>query len=192
MRNQQFILSLSLLLCTTLAQAKPEQFYKPYVSSNTVENIQPKQYVIRAVNVTLNSKIDAPSFLNQDQIKARYIEKLNDELKQRNMLATAQTKQPIYVDFDIKQTRVFAGEGLKFISSKVVGKYAHSTLQYSSTLQSGNAELAKLVVGEQISMGNKGSLGKIVRDLSGAANENNELADIDSFAHFMAEKLPKE
>lgn len=191
MNVKQLILPLCICLSATISHAKPEQFYKPYVSSTVVENVQPKQYVIKNLNLNLRSKIDAPNFLDQEQIKARYLEKLNEELKARNMLATEQTKQPIYINFDIQQTRVFAGEGLKFISSKVVGKYAHSTLQYSSTLSLDNVELAKLSVGEQISLGGKGSLGKITRDLSGSGKPENELEDIDSFAHFIIEKLPK-
>lgn len=191
MNVKQLILPLCLCLSATVIHAKPEQFYKPYVSTELVENVQPKQYVIKSLNLSLSSKIDAPDFLNQEQIKARYLEKLNEELKARNMLATEQTKQPIYINFDIQQTRVFAGEGLKFISSKVVGKYAHSTLQYSSTLNLANVELAKLSVGEQVSLGKKGSLGKIARDLSGSGKPENELEDIDGFAQFMIEKLPK-
>ena len=63
-------LILAALLCTpVIASAKPAQFDKPYKSKDTVENIQPKRYIVKDVNVTLSSKMNAPDFLNQDQIK---------------------------------------------------------------------------------------------------------------------------
>ncbi len=180
-----------LLVISATASAKPDQFYKPYKSVNNVENIQPRQYLINNVNVVLTSKIDAPTFLSQDKIKERYIEKLNEELKKKNLLANDKTETPILINYDINQKRVFAGEDLKFISSKVVGKYAHSTFQYDSTLNNGNSELAKYSSDEKISIGKNGSFGKIARDLTGSGKPENELEDIDAFAKFMVDMLPE-
>ena len=49
---------------TFTANAKPTQFYKPYKNTNTVENIQPKKYLIESVSVNLSNKVNAPSFFN--------------------------------------------------------------------------------------------------------------------------------
>lgn len=43
---------------------------------------------------------------------------------------------------------------------------------------------------EKISLGKSGSLGKIVRDLSGKGSPDNENEDIDGFAKYMIEQLP--
>lgn len=189
--NTKITFFIALCCITHVALAKPAQFYKPYKSSILVENIQPKLYLIKDVNVRLSSKTNSPDFQTEEQIKNRYIQKLNEELKQQNLLANEQTTQPIFVNFDIEQKRVFAGEDLKFLSPKVVGKYAHSTLIYKSTLVHNNVELAKLSSEEKISIGKKGSLSKIVRDLSGGGKPENELEDIDGFAHYMIEQLPQ-
>lgn len=105
-------------------------------------------------------------------------------------MADEQTAQPISLSFDIKQKRVFAGEDLKFLGSKAIGKYAHSTLQYTSTMTYDNKDLANYVSSEKISLGKSGSLGKIVRDLSGKGSPDNENEDIDGFAKYMIEQLP--
>lgn len=187
----QYICMFSVAVIAFSAQAKPEQVYKPYKSAQVVENIQPRLFIINDVKVTLVSKIDAPDFLTQDQIKERYIKKLTEELKINNLLANEKTEKPILVKFDIKQKRVFAGEDLKFLSSKVVGKYAQSTMQYTSSLNNGAVELAKFKSDERVSIGKKGSIGKIMRDLSGKGNPENELEDIDGFAKYMIEQLPQ-
>ncbi|WP_314341399.1 hypothetical protein [Acinetobacter guillouiae] len=140
--------------------------------------------------MSLASKVDAPTFSTQDQIKERYVQKLTDELKSKGLLADEQTAQPISLSFDIKQKRVFAGEDLKFLGSKAIGKYAHSTLQYTSTMTYDNKDLANYVSSEKISLGKSGSLGKIVRDLSGKGSPDNEIEDIDGFAKYMIEQLP--
>jgi hypothetical protein len=176
--------------CSFSVYAKPTQFYKPYKSSETVENIQPKKYIVGEVNLTLSSKLDAPTFYSQDQIKERYIQKLNEELRLKGLLADQETAQPISVSFDIKQKRVFSGEDLSFLSSKVVGKYAHSTLQYTSTITFNNKPLATYESSERISLGKNGSIGKIVRDLSGKGSPENEKEDIDGFVNYMIEQLP--
>ena len=187
--NQYLILTVIVVSAFTV-NAKPTQFYKPYKSMNAVENIQPKKYLIKSIDVNLSSKVNAPKFLTQDQIKERYLQKLTNELKSKGLLADTEKVQPIFLDFKIKQKRVFAGEDLKFLGSKVVGKYAHSTLQYSSTMTYGNKELANFISSEKISLGKSGSLGKIVRDLSGKGLPDNELEDIDGFASYMIEQLP--
>lgn len=176
--------------CSFSVYAKATQFYKPYKSSETVENIQPKKYVVGEVNITLSSKVDAPTFYSQDQIKERYIQKLNEELKSKGLLADQETTQPISLSFDIKQKRVFSGEDLSFLSSKVVGKYAHSTLQYTSTMTFNSKPLATYESSERISLGKNGSIGKIVRDLSGKGSPENEKEDIDGFVNYMIEQLP--
>ena len=56
---------------TFTANAKPTQFYKPYKNTNTVENIQPKKYLIESGSVTSSPRVPAPSFLTQNQIKER-------------------------------------------------------------------------------------------------------------------------
>ncbi|SDB88856.1 hypothetical protein [Acinetobacter boissieri] len=179
------------ILISTTVFAKTDKFYKPYDTVGDVEHIQPKLYVVHNVNVSLSSKINAPDFLNQEQVKERYIQKLNDALGAQNMLANEHTEKPILVDFDIKQKRVFAGEDLSFISSKVIGKYAHTEFQYTSTLSYNNAEIAKLSVDKMIGIGKNGSFGKIYRDLSGSGKAENELEDIDAFTMLMIENLPK-
>ena len=185
-------LILAALLCTpVIASAKPAQFYKPYKSKDTVENIQPKRYIVKDVNVTLSSKMNAPDFLNQDQIKQRYIQKLNADLKAKNLLADAETAQPIALSFDIAQKRVFAGEDLKFLGSNTGKKYAHSVMRYQSSLSHKDQELATLSSEDKISLGSKGSFGKIIRDLSGSGAPQNELEDIDGFAQHMVEQLPE-
>ena len=113
---------------TFTVNAKPTQFYKPYKNTNIVENIQPKKYLIESVSVNLSSKVNAPSFLTQDQIEEQYLQNLKNELKSKGLLSDGLTAQPILLSFEIKQKRVFAGEDLKFLGSKAVGKYAHSTL----------------------------------------------------------------
>lgn len=190
MKFKHFTILALIATSTSLVYAKPTQFYKPYKSVNTVENIQPKKYHIETVNVSLASKVDAPTFSTQDQIKERYVQKLTNELKSKGLLADEQTAQPISLSFDIKQKRVFAGEDLKFLGSKAIGKYAHSTLQYTSTMTYDNKDLAKYVSSEKISLGKSGSLGKIVRDLSGKGSPDNENEDIDGFAKYMIEQLP--
>lgn len=190
MKFKHFTILALIATSTSLVYAKPTQFYKPYKSVNTVENIQPKKYHIETVNVSLASKVDAPTFSTQDQIKERYVQKLTDELKSKRLLADEQTAQPISLSFDIKQKRVFAGEDLKFLGSKAIGKYAHSTLQYTSTMTYDNKDLANYVSSEKISLGKSGSLGKIVRDLSGKGSPDNENEDIDGFAKYMIEQLP--
>lgn len=171
--------------------AKNKQLYKPYETTNLIENIQPRLYFIQNVNVNLSSKIDAPDFLNEEEVKERYIQKLNEILKEKNLLANDETEKLISVSIDIKQKRIFAGEDLKFISPKVVGKYAHSTFQYNSTLNLESVEFAKFSSSEKFSMGKKGSISKIIRDLSGNGKPENELEDIDIFASFIIEMLPK-
>ena len=57
---------------TFTVNAKPTQFYKPYKNTNIVENIQPKKYLIESVSVNLSSKVNAPSFLTQDQVERRW------------------------------------------------------------------------------------------------------------------------
>lgn len=190
MKFKHFTILALIATSTSLVYAKPTQFYKPYKSVNTVENIQPKKYHIETVNVSLASKVDAPTFSTQDQIKERYVQKLTDELESKGLLADEQTAQPISLSFDIKQKRVFAGEDLKFLGSKAIGKYAHSTLQYTSTMTYDNKDLANYVSSEKISLGKSGSLGKIVRDLSGKGSPDNENEDIDGFAKYMIEQLP--
>jgi hypothetical protein len=190
MKFKHFTILALIATSTSLVYAKPTQFYKPYKSVNTVENIQPKKYHIETVNVSLASKVDAPTFSTQDQIKERYVQKLTDELKSKGLLADEQTAQPISLSFDIKQKRVFAGEDLKFLGSKAIGKYAHSTLQYTSTMTYDNKDLANYVSSEKISLGKSGSLGKIVRDLSGKGSPDNEIEDIDGFTKYMIEQLP--
>lgn len=190
MKFKHFTILALIATSTSLVYAKPTQFYKPYKSVNTVENIQPKKYHIETVNVSLASKVDAPTFSTQDQIKERYVQKLTDELKSKGLLADEQTAQPISLSFDIKQKRVFAGEDLKFLGSKAIGKYAHSTLQYTSTMTYDNKDLANYVSSEKILLGKSGSLGKIVRDLSGKGSPDNENEDIDGFAKYMIEQLP--
>jgi hypothetical protein len=64
-------------------------------------------------------------------------------------------------------------------------------LQYTSTMTYDNKELANYVSAEKISLGKSGSLGKIVRDLSGSGKPENELEDIDSFVQFIIEQLPQ-
>ena len=191
MKLQNIIFPLFILSFATTSNAKPTQFYKPYKNANTIENIQPKRYLINNVNVVLLSKTDANDFLTQEQIKTQYIQKITEQLKARNQLADEHTPQPISVNFEIKQKRVFAGEDLKFISTKLGSKYAHSTLQYQSTLINHDIELARYTSEEKISLGKKGSISKIVRDLSGSGKPENELEDIDGFAQFMVEQLPK-
>lgn len=190
MKFKHFTILALIATSTSLVYAKPTQFYKPYKSVNTVENIQPKKYHIETVNVSLASKVDAPTFSTQDQIKERYVKKLTDELKSKGLLADEQTAQPISLSFDIKQKRVFAGEDLKFLGSKAIGKYAHSTLQYTSTMTYDSKDLANYASSEKISLGKSGSLGKIVRDLSGKGSPDNENEDIDGFAKYMIEQLP--
>ena len=190
MKFKHFTILALIATSTSLVYAKPTQFYKPYKSVNTVENIQPKKYHIETVNVSLASKVDAPTFSTQDQIQERYVQKLTDELKSKGLLADEQTVQPILLSFDIKQKRVFAGEDLKFLGSKAIGKYAHSTLQYTSTMTYDNKDLANYVSSEKISLGKSGSLGKIVRDLSGKGSPDNENEDIDGFAKYIIEQLP--
>ncbi|GAB3044826.1 hypothetical protein GCM10027155_07400 [Acinetobacter apis] len=179
------------VLISTAALAKTDKFYKPYRVVGNVEHIEPKLYIIRNVTVSLSSKIEAPDFLNQEQVKERYVQKLNDALSAQNMLANEHTEKPILVDFDITQKRVFAGEGLKFISSKVVGKYAHSEFEYSSTLSSNNTDIAKLSIDKVMGIGKNGSFGKIYRDLSWSGKPENEIEDIDAFTNLMIENLPK-
>ncbi|MCS4296466.1 MULTISPECIES: hypothetical protein [Acinetobacter] len=132
MKFKHFTILALIATSTSLVYAKPTQFYKPYKSVNTVENIQPKKYHIETVNVSLASKVDAPTFSTQDQIKERYVQKLTDELESKGLLADEQTAQPITLSFDIKQKRVFAGEDLKFLGSKAIGKYAHALPLFSS------------------------------------------------------------
>ena len=45
---------------------------------NAVENIQPKKYLIKSIDVNLSSKVNAPKFLTQDQIKERYLQKFTN------------------------------------------------------------------------------------------------------------------
>ena len=191
MKFKQFSILVLVAISTFPVYAKPTQFYKPYKNTNTVENIQPKKYLIESVSVNLSNKVNAPSFLTQDQIEERYLQNLKNELKSKGLLADELTTQPISLSFEIKQKRVFAGEDLKFLGSKAVGKYAHSTLQYTSTMTYDNKELANYVSAEKISLGKSGSLGKIVRDLSGSGKPENELEDIDSFVQFIIEQLPQ-
>ena len=58
-------------------------------------------------------------------------------------------------------------------------------------MQQSHKELANYVSAEKISLGKSGSLGKIVRDLSGSGKPENELEDIDSFVQFIIEQLPQ-
>ena len=191
MKFNQYLILTVMAVITFTANAKPTQFYKPYKNTNTVENIQPKKYLIESVSVNLSNKVNAPSFLTQDQIEERYLQNLKNELKSKGLLADGLTAQPISLSFEIKQKRVFAGEDLKFLGSKAVGKYAHSTLKYTSTMTYDNKELANYVSAEKISLGKSGSLGKIVRDLSGSGKPENALEDIDGFVHFIIEQLPQ-
>lgn len=191
MKLLHYFLSIIFITSSTIVIAKPAQFYKPYKSKIDVENIQPKKYELGNINVTLSSKKEALNFLTQEEIHARYIQKLTEELKNNNLLADEQTIKPITINFDIQQKRIFAGEDLEFISSKIVGKYAHSTLIYQSNLNYNNQELARLSQSEVLSIGKKGSLSKIIRDLSGKGKPENELEDIDAFAHYMINQIPK-
>ncbi|MBU3847051.1 MAG: hypothetical protein H9855_08760 [Candidatus Acinetobacter avistercoris] len=191
MKLLHYFLSIIFITSSTIVIAKPAQFYKPYKSKIDVENIQPKKYELGNINVTLSSKKEAINFLTQEEIHARYIQKLTEELKNNNLLADEQTIKPITLNFDIQQKRIFAGEDLEFISPKIVGKYAHSTLIYQSNLKYNNQELAELNQSEVLSIGKKGSLSKIIRDLSGKGKPENELEDIDAFAHYMINQIPK-
>ena len=115
MKFNQYLILTVMAVITFTANAKPTQFYKPYKNTNTVENIQPKKYLIESVSVNLSNKVNAPSFLTQDQIEERYLQNLKNELKSKGLLADELTTQPISLSFEIKQKRVFAGEDLKFL-----------------------------------------------------------------------------
>ncbi|OTG91592.1 hypothetical protein B9T34_04620 [Acinetobacter sp. ANC 3813] len=75
--------------------AKATQIYKPYKNTETVENIQPRLYKLKSLNVSFSSRIQRPEYLTQDSITELYKEKIENTLKEKNMLADASTAQPI-------------------------------------------------------------------------------------------------
>ena len=186
-------LSASLIIIfTSTAYAKPTQFYKPYKNTEQVENITPKLYKLGETKVHLESKINTADYLTEDKLATLYQEKMTQQLKTKNLLANDTSARVITLNLDIQQKRIFAGEGFSGLAGgKLVGKYAHSTLQYSSTLVNSDKLLANFQSDEYIGIGKNGNFGKIFRDLSGKGPPQNELDDVDSFVNKMIENLPK-
>lgn len=168
--------------------AKATQIYKPYKNTETVENIQPRLYKLKSLNVSFSSRIQRPEYLTQDSITELYKEKIENTLKEKNMLADASTAQPIEIDLAINQKRIFAGEAL---GQKLAGNYAHSELQYTSTITYQNSPLASYKSEKYIGIGESGSFGKIFRDLSGEGKPEHEIKDVEAFAEKIADQLPK-
>lgn len=189
------MLKFSHLICigiaTTLSMvtvAKPTQFYKPYKSTEVVENIQPKLYQLGQIDVDFTSKINRSEFLAQENLQNLYKEKLETSLKSKNLLADEMTKFPISINLEIHQKRIFAGEAF---GEKLSGKYAHTEFEYSSSLQNSNKTLATFKSSQYIGIGKHGNFGKILRDISGQGKPEHELADIDAFIDKIVNDLPK-
>ena len=173
---------------TTNAFSKPKQIYKPYHNSEDVTDIQPRLYQLNSVNVSLSSRLNKPDYLSQEKVIELYKTKIEESLKAKKMLATEQTPQPILINLDIKQKRIFAGEAL---GNKLSGNYAHSEFEYSSALTDQNKPLAQYKSEKFIGIGKNGNLGKIVRDLSGQGSPQNEIDDISAFSEKIVNNLPK-
>ncbi|MGE8540459.1 hypothetical protein [Acinetobacter sp. ANC 3813] len=50
---------------------------------------------MKSLNVSFSSRIQRPEYLTQDSITELYKEKIENTLKEKNMLADASTAQPI-------------------------------------------------------------------------------------------------
>ena len=179
---------LTSLIISPNLYAKPDQIYKPYKNTEIVENIQPRLYKLKSLNVNFSSRIQRPEYMTQDSITELYKEKIEQSLKEKNMLADATTAQPIDIDLAITQKRIFAGESF---GQKLTGNYAHSELQYNSTITYQNSPLASYKSEKYIGIGDNGTFGKMFRDLSGKGKPEHEIKDVEAFAEKIVEQLPK-
>jgi hypothetical protein len=179
---------LTSLIISPNLYAKPDQIYKPYKNTEIVENIQPRLYKLKSLNVNFSSRIQRPEYMTQDSITELYKEKIEQSLKEKNMLADATTAQPIDIDLAITQKRIFAGEAF---GQKLTGNYAHSELQYNSTITYQNSPLASYKSEKYIGIGDNGTFGKMFRDLSGKGKPEHEIKDVEAFAEKIVEQLPK-
>lgn len=192
--NLNIFFSTALLISSVsmATHSKPTQLYKPYKSTETVENIQPRLYKIDNLKVNLTSRMDRPEYLNQESMTTLYKEKIESKLKEKNMLADENTAVPINLNLEINHKRVFMGEGFSRIGKEVlVGNYGAGEFQYNATLTAQNIELANYKSEKYVGIGNQGSFGKMFRDLAGKGKPEHEIMDIDAFSNRIVDQLPK-
>ena len=186
-----FLLFYTFVFCH-VAVAKPQQFYKPYTSEQEVPQVENKRYQLGEINLDFSSKIDREGFLTEQEISNQYRQDIENQLREQNIYADENSQNIITINLNIQQKRVFAGEGFSRIGNEsLVGKYAHSTMKYQSTLKLNDQPLATYSSSAKISIGKKGSIGKIFRDLSGGGKPENELEDIQGFSKYIVDNLPK-
>jgi hypothetical protein len=189
-------IALAIILMTSATSmttyAKPTQFYKPYKSTETVENIQPRLYKINDLKVNLTSRMERPEYLNQESMTTLYKEQIESQLKEKNMLADENTAIPININLEINQKRVFMGEGFSWVGKEaLVGNYSTSEIQYNSTITANDIELANYKSDKYISIGNHGTYAKLFRDLAGKGKPEHEIIDVKNFAERIVNSLPK-
>ena len=153
-----------------------------------IQEINKDNVVVNYEGATQVLVLNKPDYLSQEKVIELYKTKIEESLKAKKMLATEQTPQPILINLDIKQKRIFAGEAL---GNKLSGNYAHSEFEYSSALTDQNKPLAQYKSEKFIGIGKNGNLGKIVRDLSGQGSPQNEIDDISAFSEKIVNNLPK-
>ncbi|MPW40755.1 hypothetical protein A6M14_05465 [Acinetobacter sp. Ac_877] len=179
-------------MLSTYSFSKPTQFYKPYKSTETVENIQPRLYKINDLKVNLTSRMERPEYLNQESMTTLYKEQIESKLQEKNMLADENTAVPINLNLEINQKRVFMGEGFSRVGKEaLVGNYSTSEIQYNSTITANNIELASYKSDKYVSIGNHGSYAKLFRDLTGKGKPEHEIIDVQNFAERIVNSIPK-
>lgn len=188
-------LATTLIIAATLSMqtnSKPTQFYKPYKSTEVVENIQPRLYKVNNLTVNLTSRMARPEYLTQETMTNLYKEQIERNLKVKNMLADESTVNPIGINLDINQKRIFMGEGFSKVGKEaLVGNYGTSEIQYNSTITANSIELASYKSGKYVSVGNSGSFAKVFRDLAGKGKPEHEIIDVKNFAERIVSELPK-
>lgn len=177
---------------STHSFSNPTQFYKPYKSTEVVDNIQPRLYKINNLNVNLLSRMARPEYLNQDNMTTLYKETIEKNLKAKNMFADENILNPININLDINHKRIFMGEGFSKVGNEtLVGNYSTSEIQYNSSITANNKELASYKSGKYVSIGNHGAFAKMFRDLAGKGKPEHEIIDVENFAERITNELPK-
>lgn len=142
-------------------------------------NITPEtEFKIESVNVTLNSKCPAPSFMTEKQLTDRFARTIRNEFCKHRTCTDKVGKNTVVMTINVNYTRTMMGEAVSCSES-----YGGVTATYDFILKKDGEEFLVRMISEKLapSRGVVGNLGRIATNLSFTGGPENEMADVAEY-----------
>ncbi len=164
-----------LIASCSSSPTKPNGPFHPYSSATVVQPyVGKKVYKLGTVDVILSKAVFNPKFPDQDALNQVFIEKLNRQLSESNLVGESQS-EALTLNVNIRYKRIFYGEAFGMNSS-----FAGSTFSYSSDL---------LVNGTSVGTFSHPEVRVSKMTLSGTPKD--EERDIDTYVNKIVDDLPR-